>query len=197
MKTNSIQKKKLIERYKGFILGASEDGTLYFSRKKNAYIIEIEQANRNWLENLKEAFYMAYNKNCRIDHKKSGYFRLSCYSKNIYYDIIQTRKNILMILKKSNNFKIGFLQGVFDAEGSVHNKRLSIRVYSKKQELIALLRKLLQDVQITTGKSYLDKRNKVVMLPIYGRNNLKLFQQKIDFKHIDKLYRLKNLLRES
>ena len=194
---SSIQNKSLVEKYKGFIVGASEDGVLYVSQKKNAYILEIEQDNKDWLEEVKEAFYFAYNKNCRIDLKKSGYFRLSCYSKKVYYDLLETRKNPSGILKESNDFKIGFLQGIFDAEGSVHNQRLSIRFYSKKQKLITLVMKLLKEIKITTGKAYVDKRNNVIMLPIYGKNNLKLFQQKVNFNHIHKEYRLKNLLRES
>ena len=118
----SIKKRNLIERNKGFIVGASEDGTLYLDAKKNAYILEIEQNNREWLETIKKTFLIAYNKNCKIDKKKTGYFRLSCYSKQIYGELLEIRKSFSKILNKSKDYKIGFLQGVFDAEGSVHNK---------------------------------------------------------------------------
>ena len=192
-----IKKRNLIEKYKGFIVGASEDGVLYYSPKKNAYILEIEQNNKEWLEIVKKALLIAYNKNCKIDKKKSGYFRLSCYSKQIYNDLIETRKDFSKILKKSNDYKIGFLQGIFDAEGSVHNKRLSIRIYSKKQEIISLIEQLLQQQRISTGKLYVDKRNQVIMVPIYGKHNLRKFQQKISFNHVHKEYRLRNLLQES
>ena len=187
----------LIEEKKGFIVGACEDGTIYFSPKKNAYILEVEQNNIQWLQTLQTAFFVAYNKKCRIDKKKSGYFRLSCYSKNIYNDILNARKDFSRVLRKSDDYKIGFLQGVFDAEGSVHNKRLSIRVYSKKKKLISLIGILLEELGIKAGKVHTDKRTNVLMLPIYGKQNLKLFRQKINFAHNKKEYRLKNLLQES
>lgn len=195
--TISIQNGSLIEKCTGFIVGSSEDGVLYYSPKKNAYILEIEQNNKEWLEIVRKAFVVAYNKNCRIDKKKSGYFRLSCYSKKIYNDILDVRKDFSGILQKSNQFKIGFLQGVFDAEGSVHNKRFSIRIYSKKKILITLTKELLNQLGITTGKIHTDKRTNVLMLPIYGKQNLEKFRQKINFNHAQKEYRLKNLLQES
>jgi len=193
----SIQNRSLIEKSKGFIVGASEDGVLYYSHKKSAYILEIEQNNKEWLETVKKAFLIAYNKNCKIDKKKSGYSRLSCYSKKVYNDLIEARKNFSMVLKESKHYKIGFLQGVFDAEGSVHNKRLCIRIYSKNKELISTIQKLLEELNLTTGKIHVDKRTNVLMLPLYGRQKLKKFHDSINFNHVHKEYRLKKLLQES
>ena len=199
MKTSILVKNQedLIENKKGFIVGASEDGTLYYNQKKNAYILEIEQANVEWLDFVKKAFLVSYNKNCKVGRKKSGYFRLSCYSKKVYNDLIEIRKDFSRILKKSKDYKIGFLQGVFDAEGSVHNKRFGIRIYSNNSGLISIVRELLKQLDITTGKIYIDKRTNVLMLPIYGRQNLQKFQELINFNHIPKKYRLKNLLQQS
>ena len=193
----SIQNKSLIEKNEGFIVGASEDGVLYYRNKKNAYILEIEQGNKEWLELIKDAFFITYDKNCKIDKKKSGYFRLSCYSKKVYNDLIEIKKDFSRVLQKSGDYKIGFLQGVFDAEGSVHNERFSIRIYSNNSGLISVIRKLLRELSITTGKIYIDKRTNVLMLPIYGRQNLQKFQELINFNHIPKKYRLKNLLQQS
>lgn len=193
----SIQNKSLIEKNKGFIIGACEDGTSYHNPRKSAYILEIEQNNKNWLETVKKAFLIVYNKKCKIDGKKTGYFRLSCYSKQVYKDLIEIRKNFSKILKKSKYYKVGFLQGIYDAEGSVHNKRLCIRVYSNNKKLILTIKKLLDELFISTGKTYVDKRANVLMLPIYGRQNLKRFKDLINFNHDHKEYRLKTLLRES
>ncbi len=193
----SIQSRSLIEKSKGFIIGACEDGVLYYSRKKNAYILEIEQDNKEWLETIQKAFLVAYNKYCKIDKKKSGYFRLSCYSKKVYKDLIEERKDFSRILKKSKYYKIGFLQGVFDAEGSVHNNRLCVRIYSKNKKLILTIQRLLEQLTITTGKIHVDKRTNVLMLPIYGKQNLKKFHKLINFNHVPKEYRLKNLLQQS
>ena len=189
--------KNLIEKKKGFIVGACEDGTFYYSQKKNAHILEIEQNNLEWLQFVKNAFFVVYNKECRIDKKKSGYYRLSCYSKEIYNELAKIRNNFSGILQKSKDYKIGFLQGAFDAEGSVHNKRFSIRIYSKKKELILIVRRLLEEFHIKTGKIHTDKRSNVFMLPIYGKQNLKKFRKVINFNHNNKEYRLKNLLQES
>ena len=192
--TTSINQQ--VERARGFICGASEDGTLYTSPKKNAYIIEIEQNNKEWLLAIKKALIVAYNKKCNIDQKKSGYFRLSCYSKAILEDLQKIRKDYSMILRKSDSFKVGFLQGIYDAEGSVHKERLCIRIYSRKRALIELLKRLLAEMRITLGKEYLDKRNQVVMLPIYGKQNIVLFRERINFNHTPK-NQLLNILLES
>lgn len=191
---NSKHTRNVIERWKGFIVGASEDGTLYTRVSKNAYILEVEQNNQKWLETFQNALKIAYQKASKIDKKKSGYFRLSCYSKQLYKELLEMRNDLKTILNESTDFKIGFLQGFFDAEGSVHNLRLSIRVCSKNKQLILVAKELLKEFGITTGKIHVDTRTHVLTLPIYGKENLSKFQQRINFNHDHKEYRLSNLL---
>ena len=182
---------------KGFIIGACEDSTPYFSVKKHAYIIEIEQSNRGWLERVQKAFLLAYGKRCAIHKRKNGYFRLTCYSKQVYYDVLAAREQISLLCQAPLAYQLGFLQGVYDAEGHVHKDRLNIRVYSKRHDLILVIQTLLARLGITTGSIYLDKRNDVLSLPIYGRMNLETFSQQISFSHPLKLSRLNNHLRQS
>jgi len=181
-----------MEREKGFILGACEDGTFYYRGKKNQYTIEIEQKIYEWLEIVKKAFCRVYNKNSNLRKTSKGFYRLTIYSKKIYNELLETRKNYKKVLERSKEYQIGFLQGVFDAEGTVHNKRYSIRVASKKKEVINVIKEILEKLKIKTGKIYKDKT--IYVLPLYGKENLIRFLNIIGFRHPQKKKKLLKLI---
>jgi len=176
----------------GFVLGASEDGTVYYTPKKHQYNIEIEQKIPEWLEIVKSSIESCYGLYCRIRKTSKGYYRLTILSKQLYNEILGKRKNYKLILSEPIDFQLGFVQGIFDAEGTVHNKRYSIRVSSSKIQTIYVINKILEKFSIKTGKIYADKT--AFILPIYGRENLKRFSDIVGFRHKEKKDRLQSLI---
>lgn len=176
---------------KGFVLGASEDGTVYYRPNKNQYNIEIEQKIRGWLEIVKDVIEKSYGLYVRIRETSKGYYRLTVLSKKLYNEILNRRKDYKDILSESRNFQLGFLQGFFDAEGTVHKERYAIRVSSKNEETIKVVKEILRQFGIKTGKIHDDKT--VFVLPLYGKENLKKFSDIINFRHEEKKERLLNL----
>jgi intein-encoded DNA endonuclease-like protein len=183
--------RKQIEFEQGFIFGAFEDGLIYFQKYKSAYVVEIEQKYKKWLETLKKAMVNIYGKKIKITiyQRKNGYYRLQCYSKAIYLDMKQHRKNVSLIKKSSTEFQRGYLRGVFDAEGYVNGKQRMIAAYSINEKLIKLWVHLLNKLGISPGKVYLSKDG-VYQLPIYGLEKLRKFHTHIGFSHPIKMKRL-------
>ena len=192
---SSISETKISETditEKGFIFGASEDGTIYFRPKKNQYNIEIEQKILDWLEVVKKAVQDVYSLHVNIRQTSRGPYRLTVLSKQLYNEILGFRKDYGKILSMQKEFQIGFLQGIFDAEGTVHFNRYQIRIASKKLHLIEIIEYLLNKFQIKTGKIHKDKT--VYVLPLYGKENLKKFSEIINFRHTEKKNRLSDLI---
>ncbi len=174
----------------GFLIGAIEDGCIYHT-KKNEYIIEIDQKNLQWLEYIQKVL-RCLNKKSSIRKIKGKYFRLTCYSKDLYEIISEYKKNHRKILRKGRTFQKSFVQGFYDAEGSVHRKRYQISIFSKKRDSLYIVRTILKDSGIKTGKINLSKG--VYNLPIYGKENIMKFKQKIDLRHKEKLKKLNALV---
>lgn len=179
---------------KGFVLGASEDGIVYYRENKNEYGLEIEQKNKEWLEFVQSSLVKAYKKKSKIRKMKKGYYRLNVYSKDIYNELLEFRENPKLISQQSKEFQIGFLQGVFDAEGSVRKGRNHITVSLNKKKTIEVIQRILSEIGIKTGKEWQDK-NLVITIPIYGSENMKKFQRLINFRHPEKIERLKLLVK--
>ena len=175
----------------GFIVGASEDGYIYHRKDKNEYGLEVEQVSYKWLVYLQRALKIIFNKNTKIRKVKGKYYRLNVYSKEIYLILLKFHKHPRLILKENKAFQIGFLQGIFDAEGSVSLNSNHIRVSSKNLQLIRIIRKLLKNFNFRIAKLYKDKNN-VITLSLYGRDNLLKFYRCIGFNHPIKQKRLKN-----
>ena len=180
-------------REKGFVLGASEDGIVYYRENKNEYGLEIEQKNPEWLETVQKALKKAYNKKSKMRKMKKGYYRLNVYSKDIYTELLKFRENPRLILEQSKEFQLGFLQGVFDAEGSVRKDRNHITVSLNRKNTIEIIQKLLSEIDIKTGKHWQDK-TLVITIPIYGSKNMKKFYSTINFRHPEKAQRLRLLV---
>lgn len=181
---------------KGFVLGASEDGTVYYRKNKNEYGLEIEQKVKKWLEAVQAALKKAYNKESKIRKMKKGYYRLNVYSKDLYFELLDFRNNPKKILQQTRNFQIGFLRGVFDAEGSVRLDRNHITVSSNRKGLIDVISKILSKNGIKVGKKWQDKTS-VITLPFYGKENMGKFYSVVNFRHPEKKRRLELLLKDN
>lgn len=177
---------------RGFIFGTAEDGTLYIRKDRNQYTIEFEQKIKEWLEYIQKVLKTTHNKNTNLRRTSKGYFRLILYSKDIFYEIKELRKDYKKLLLCSRSFQIGFLQGIFDAEGTVHKERFQIRISSKKLEVVLVIKQLLESLGIMTGRIHKDIA--VYILPFYGKENIERFHDIIGFRHNEKRARLSNLL---
>ena len=87
-----------------------------------------------------------------------------------------------------------FLTGISDSEGSVDKSKFRIRISNKNQDIIETCKKLLDELNIKTGKIDLNKMTEVKSLPINGRGELIKFQKVIGFTHPEKRKKLKMLI---
>jgi DNA-binding transcriptional regulator WhiA len=178
-----------------FILGAMEDGSLSSRPKIGDFTIEIEQKNEEWLKKLARYFETSFSANTHISERKSkGVFRLRIYSKEIFQEIKKLRKSISKIQKQNREVQRYFLRAVFDAEGSVHNKKFRITLSNKNEKLLLLCKKLLKNFEIETKKIWVYKWG-VKVLPVLGKENLNKFKKKIGFSHSNKNLKLTQLLK--
>ena len=174
---------------KGFVFGASHDGIVYYREEKNEYGLEIDQKSLQWLELVQKYLEKAYKKKSRIRKTKRGYFRLNVYSKELYEELKKFQDNPSLVLTEGRDFQIGFLQGIFDAEGSIRLERRHITVSSNNVRTIQIVMELLDMSGIKTGKPFKDKNN-VISVPFYGKENLVIFNKIIGFRHPEKKQRL-------
>jgi intein/homing endonuclease len=178
---------------KGFVFGASHDGIVYYREDKNEYGLEIDQKSEEWLKTVQKFLERAYKKKSRIRKTRRGYFRLNVYSKDIYSELQKFKGNPRLVLEQSKNFQTGFLQGIFDAEGSIRLERKHITISSNNPKTISVVAKLLKNLEIITGKPFKDKNN-VISIPFYGKDNLLKFKRYVNFRHPEKRQRLEALL---
>ncbi len=178
---------------KGFVFGASHDGIVYYREEKNEYGLEIDQKSLQWLEIVQQNLQKAYKKKSKIRKTKKGYFRLNVYSKELYLELQKFKRNPILILDEDRNFQIGFLRGIFDAEGSIRLERRYVTISSNNVKTIKIVVQLLKEIGIKIGKPFKDKNN-VISIPFYGKENLITFNKVIGFRHPDKAIRLKSML---
>ncbi len=179
---------------KGFVFGASYDGIVYHREEKNEYGLEIDQKSLLWLKIVQKYLQKAYRKNSKIRKTKRGYFRLNVYSKDLYNELKKLHENPHLILEQNEKFQIGFLQGIFDAQGSIRFERRHITVSSNEPKTAEIVIRLLEKNCIKTGKPFKDKNN-VISIPFYGKNNMLKFSRIINFRHPEKKERLDLLLK--
>ena len=177
-----------------FILGAMEDGSLFARPKIGDFTIEIEQKNKKWLLKVAKYFEIAFNTKPKITRrKKKNVFRLRIYSKEVFQKLQKLKKSISKITKEGKDAQKYFLQAVFDAEGSVHNSKYRITLSNKNEKLLRVCKKLLQNMGIEAGKIWEYKWG-VKVLPILGKEQLKIFKKEVGFSHPDKKLKLIRLL---
>ena len=174
---------------KGFVFGASHDGIVYYREEKNEYGLEIDQKSLQWLETVQKSLEKAYKKKSKIRKTKRGDFRLNVYSKELYSELQKFRNNPELVLDENKEFQTGFLQGIFDAEGSIRLERRFVTVSSNNVKTIRVVVKLLEKLGLKTGKPFKDKNN-VISIPFYGKENLAVFDKTIGFRHPEKKQRL-------
>jgi DNA-binding transcriptional regulator WhiA len=141
---------------------------------------------------VKKATEDVYGLHVNIRQTSRGPYRLTVLSKHLFNELLDFRNDYQNVLRQDRYFKIGFLRGIFDAEGTVHFNRYQIRIASKNLNLIKVTETLLNEFKIKTGKIHKDKT--VYVLPLYGKDNLSLFSEIINFRHEEKRTRLSKLV---
>lgn len=191
MKIQNFQshQRDLIRDFHGFLVGASEDAVVYNNKKKYEYIVEIDQKSYEWLKTVQHAVQKEFNKLITVRKTSKGYYRITIFSKDFFKEIKKHRENSAWILNKPEAFQLGFLQGMFDAEGSIKKDRNHVTISSNREDLIKTVQTLLSKFGFRLGKTWKDKNN-VITLPFYGKDNLQKFQELINFRHPEKEKRL-------
>lgn len=178
---------------KFFILGAlMGDGCLTSRPSIGDFTIEFDQKSKGWLDILSEKFKESFGKTSEIKKTSKGFFRLRIHSKSMFTELKEMKSKFPDILTSDEN-KIKFLQGIFDAEGSVHKTRFRITISNKSDSIIESCKTFLKEFGIPTGKLWVSKDG-VKILPIFGRERLELFQSKIGFTHPEKKEKLQLIL---
>jgi intein-encoded DNA endonuclease-like protein len=179
------QDKRLDPRI-GFILGALiGDGSL---SDKNT--IEFQQKSKEWLEII---LFGKESKISKIFGRNA--FRLRIYSKeifNLFKDL--TSKINEVVMNESEEFQSKFLQGIFDAEGSVEKYQNRIAFYNKDEKIVNLCKTLLEKNGILVNKLYVKKKSGVITLSFSGIEKLRIFYEKINFTHPEKKKKLEEKL---
>ena len=175
-----------MQRERGFVFGAAEDGTVYCKEKKCEYILEIEQLDKRWLLEVQKALEKGFGLKSSIRQRKTRkYYRLVVYSKDLYNELLEMRKDFGKILSAPLQFQKGFVQGLFDAEGSVSKRRYSLRAYNKKHKLLHVAKTVLERAGVKPAYLLRDKRG-IWVLHVYGTKNLRKFRQSFGFHHPEK-----------
>jgi len=131
---------------KAYLLGAIHDGT--FSSNKR---FRISQFGTDWLKILQKLFRkLGYN---------SWIYKEGLYRK-VY--VLETLANFLdfnfdPLRLRSNEEKIGYIRGFFDAEGGIpknERARFYIQLTQNDKEKLEKIKKLLNDLRVKTGKTH-------------------------------------------
>ena len=173
-----------------FILGAMEDGNLSSRPEIGDFTIEIEQKNKEWLITLARYFRLAFKVKPKISaRKKKNVFRLRIYSKDVFQKLQKLRNEKQEITKERKEVQKYYLRGIFDAEGSVDKNKYRITLSNKNLKLLKTCKKLLAKLGIETGKIWEYKWG-VKVLPVLGKEKLKIFKKEVGFSHPAKKLKL-------
>lgn len=84
------------------------------------------------------------------------------------------------IINSPKNVKIGYIRGIFAAEGSLRKNQ--IRIAMKDQEEIKFIKEIFDGLEIKTNQSKVNKCNGAYELSIFGYDEIKKFIQIDGFK---------------
>ena len=185
----------------GYVLGAVVgDGCMYMYRDKRGsthYFVELETADYNFAMRFAESLKAILGREPLIQERTrfkmnphgkyhfGKYIRVRVSSKNLYERLQEMKGHVLngKIPIHDREFIVGFLKGLFDAEGSLSIDKYpnrvcyNLRIYNKNLKLLELVMKLLYELGIK--KVYLRNYQKgrlVPFLEIQDRDEIAKFQ---------------------
>lgn len=137
------------------------DGSLYHHKESGHYELNVHFGKKNrgyalYVKNLYEGYF---NKKFRLETSNPGSLRLKTYSKLLYHyfenhlEYVPQIKHCTVKLKKINfpwEFKLGFLRGLLDTDGTIYEntKRIRISYCSTSKILINQVSKILWEFEI-------------------------------------------------
>jgi intein/homing endonuclease len=102
-----------------------------------------------------------------------------------------------LVLDGDRTSKRLFLRALYDDEGCVSSSRIRIGV--SNEEIIRIVRKMIQEISIRPGRVIRKKATKKWKVSyefgIFGKNDLILFSKEIGFDHPEKIKKLRYLIR--
>jgi intein-encoded DNA endonuclease-like protein len=185
----SLQPTKELGYFCGFVLG---DCTIYGSKSGN-YTIALETTKRKTIEYFSEhAQKLKLNPSRVYARVKTRRFPNGQVITNNCYMIVINSKILYTALRpyKKKDFywsipifltttesKLGFIGGMFDAEGTVCDKKngMFLSIASKQKQNLLHFRKLLEKLGFLYGKLSINEHGTCYELRIYGMCNIKKF----------------------
>ena len=101
---------------------------------------------------------------------------------------VRTKKLPIVVFEASKESRCAFIRGMFDDEGSI-SKGGQLTFVQKEIQIVKDLKKLLNGLDIKTGKIHIDKKNCSVITVL--SESRELFSDLISFTHPEKSVRLK------
>ena len=158
---NQISIKTLTEKEKGYILGIYKgDGYIHHDKKYRHYTIEfyLDSIRNKMIQNylISVLIKLGLKPSIRKD-KRFNCNKIRIRSKILYEHIVSEKYH------NNDDFKIGFISGLFDAEGYADFKRSSTNIVNTDFELVDRCKKYLSHLGInstlkTRKKSKKDKK---------------------------------------
>jgi len=182
----------------GYVVGSViGDGHIrYMGRNNNTPEVSLEVTDKNFAnkfkENLKQITPKRINEYKRTKHNKFGKYEfdvktiiVNVHDAKIFKLVKKFKENFKLIENKSLDTVKGFLQGLFDAEGSLimnscRDKRYPwVVFYNKNVELLQTVKKLLSGFNIHSFIRF--PKNRVSFLKICRKNDVLYFLQILPF----------------
>ena len=92
------------------------------------------------------------------------------------------------IEKLNSKLKKEYVGGLYDAEGWLTKRQAHIGISITNREIIEFISKILSECKLKHSKTIRNRRrHNEFEIHIYGKNNLKIFQEKISFTHPKKI----------
>jgi hypothetical protein len=175
MRGRELKFKNLSEKEKGYLFGLFEgDGYKLYNKKSRHYSIEWylnsvkDKQIINFLKVLLNKLGLTPN---LYQDKRFNCKRIRVYSKELFSII---SKNINLI-KKTNEFNLGFISGLIDSEGYISNKKSYIVIINTNKNILNQCKKILNKMNIysSTNQRKLSKKDKLNSYRMYISVNFK------------------------
>jgi hypothetical protein len=153
-------------RREGEIVGIfAGDGSQYYNKKHCAYQVNVHfgKKNKDYMEYVKRLYELYFKKKFNIT-KEERTIKIRTRSKEIYnyfHHYIDFKPQIkhctvkLKTLDLSMEFKLGFLKGFVDTDGSVllkkQRKKIRVAFYTTSEALANQIRDILSEIDIKCG----------------------------------------------
>ncbi|MBI4210700.1 MAG: hypothetical protein HY544_04315 [Candidatus Diapherotrites archaeon] len=133
------------------------DGSQHHAKDRGSYAVNVHFGKLEYVKYVKGLFESYFNKKFRLKKESMGRFRLTTYSKKIfwhfmsYLDYVPQIKHCTVKLKRADfprEFKIGFLRGLVDTDGTIcrcKDKRIRIAFYTTSESLANQTKSLLAE----------------------------------------------------